>query len=273
MGHDHHGQAASGARLHANGDAAQPHAIRATTPSPAAWRCSLWARSPRPRACSRKRSSAARPRPSWRRRSPQIYAQLGRRQEAREMLLRWKPDASQEELSDIVLAYPYTYRWSSDGQKALDRLDDGMIIAALPLDITVPSSPMPCSRVAPSSARVRQGRSPGSARRQRTPCRRWCARSTTLAPSCAARRSPPWGGSARRRRRPSPRSRGIRDDEVEAIGGQRHEGDRRQLIATCPGATQSSGRPSTKNASICSRHGPRSRPRSLIQPSSKKLSR
>ena len=54
------------------------------------------------------------------------------------MLLRWKPNASQQELSDIALAYPYTYRWSADGQKALDRLDDGMIIAALPLDITVP---------------------------------------------------------------------------------------------------------------------------------------
>ena len=54
------------------------------------------------------------------------------------MLLKWKPGASQEELNDIVLHYPYTYRWSSDGQKALDRLDDGMIIAALPLDITIP---------------------------------------------------------------------------------------------------------------------------------------
>ena len=65
------------------------------------------------------------------------YAQLGRRKEAREILLRWKPNASQEELSDIALDYPYTHRWSSDGQKALDRLVDGMIIAALPLDITV----------------------------------------------------------------------------------------------------------------------------------------
>ncbi len=26
-----------------------------------------------------------------------------------------------EELNDIVLRYPYTYRWSSDGQKLLDR--------------------------------------------------------------------------------------------------------------------------------------------------------
>ena len=54
------------------------------------------------------------------------------------MLLRWKPGASPEELSDIALAYPYTYRRSPDGQKALDRLTDGMIIAALPLAVTVP---------------------------------------------------------------------------------------------------------------------------------------
>jgi tetratricopeptide (TPR) repeat protein len=66
------------------------------------------------------------------------YAHLGRRAEARDMLLRWKPGASREELSDVPLAYPHTYRWSADGQEALDRLIDGMIIAALPLDITVP---------------------------------------------------------------------------------------------------------------------------------------
>jgi tetratricopeptide (TPR) repeat protein len=66
------------------------------------------------------------------------YAHLGRRKEARDMLLRWRPGAGQQELSDIALTYPYTYRWSSNAQKALDRLDDGMIIAALPLDITVP---------------------------------------------------------------------------------------------------------------------------------------
>jgi thioredoxin-like negative regulator of GroEL len=66
------------------------------------------------------------------------YAHLGRRKEARDILLTWKPGASQEELNNIVLQYPYTFRWSADGQKALDRLDNGMIIAALPLDITVP---------------------------------------------------------------------------------------------------------------------------------------
>jgi HEAT repeat protein len=38
----------------------------------------------------------------------------------------------------MALTYPYTYRWSAEGQKALDRLIDGMMIAALPLDVTVP---------------------------------------------------------------------------------------------------------------------------------------
>jgi adenylate cyclase len=66
------------------------------------------------------------------------YARLGRRKEARGMLLRSRPGAGQQELSDIALTYPYTYRWSAEGQKALDRLIDGMIVAALPLDITVP---------------------------------------------------------------------------------------------------------------------------------------
>ena len=51
------------------------------------------------------------------------YAHLGRRQEARAMLLRWKPGASQEELNNVPFAYPCTYRWSSDGQEALDMLD------------------------------------------------------------------------------------------------------------------------------------------------------
>ena len=54
------------------------------------------------------------------------------------MLLRSRPGASQQELSDVALTYPYTYRWSADGQEALDRLTDGMMIAALPLDVTVP---------------------------------------------------------------------------------------------------------------------------------------
>jgi TolB-like protein/class 3 adenylate cyclase/Flp pilus assembly protein TadD len=66
------------------------------------------------------------------------YARLGRRKEARAMLLRWRPGASQEELDKVALAYPYVYRWSY-GPKQLGSLIDGMIVAALPLDVTVAS--------------------------------------------------------------------------------------------------------------------------------------
>ena len=67
-----------------------------------------------------------------------IYAQLGRRPEARELLLRWWPGANQEELDNIAFAYPYAYQWSSPAQTTYSRLVDGMIIAALPLNIGVP---------------------------------------------------------------------------------------------------------------------------------------
>ena len=66
------------------------------------------------------------------------YARLGRREEARAMLLRWRPGASQAELDEVALAYPYVYRWSY-GPKALGGLVDGMTVAALPLEVTVPT--------------------------------------------------------------------------------------------------------------------------------------
>jgi adenylate cyclase len=65
------------------------------------------------------------------------YALLGRRREARELLLAWHPGASQEELDELPFAYWITYQWSRAGQEAVDRLIDGLIIAALPLDVTV----------------------------------------------------------------------------------------------------------------------------------------
>ena len=66
------------------------------------------------------------------------YAHLGRRREARELLLRWQPGASQAELANIPFAYPFVYQWSSpDTQEAAGRLVDGMMVAALPLDVTI----------------------------------------------------------------------------------------------------------------------------------------
>jgi Flp pilus assembly protein TadD len=64
------------------------------------------------------------------------YAHLGQREEARVALLLWKPDASQQELQSIPSAYHFPYEWSEDWE-ILNRLIDGLHIAALPLEITV----------------------------------------------------------------------------------------------------------------------------------------
>ena len=64
------------------------------------------------------------------------YARLGQREEARAALLLWKPDASQRELKGIPFAYHFPYEWSED-REVLDRLIDGMHVAALPLVITI----------------------------------------------------------------------------------------------------------------------------------------
>ena len=69
VGHDHARAGRKPRSTSCTGRCGSTPATPATTPSPRAWRCSRPARSPRPRACSRKRSRAARPRPSWRRRS------------------------------------------------------------------------------------------------------------------------------------------------------------------------------------------------------------
>ena len=66
------------------------------------------------------------------------YARLGRREEARVALQLWKPDASQPELQTDLAAYHFPYT-DSVGLKFLDRLTDGVEIAALPKDVTVES--------------------------------------------------------------------------------------------------------------------------------------
>ena len=53
------------------------------------------------------------------------------------MLLRWQPGASQDELSNVPFAYQMVHGWSPDEQEVVDRLVDGLIIAALPPDVTV----------------------------------------------------------------------------------------------------------------------------------------
>ena len=99
------------------------------------------------------------------------YAQLGRRPEARDLLLRWQPGASQEQLSDIPFAYPFVGQWSTDGQEAADRLVDGLIIAALPLDVTIAGLAGALGPGNKFSARTQQECWAGLALRPRTPCR------------------------------------------------------------------------------------------------------
>jgi adenylate cyclase len=67
------------------------------------------------------------------------YAHLGQREDARASLLLWKPGASlRVVLQNIQLDYLFPYKWSGD-RKIEDRLNDGLYIAAMPLETTVSS--------------------------------------------------------------------------------------------------------------------------------------
>ncbi len=63
------------------------------------------------------------------------YALLGRREEARTALQLWMPTAGQLQLSNIPNSYYFRIRVEA----VRERLIDGMHIAALPLEVTVPS--------------------------------------------------------------------------------------------------------------------------------------
>jgi TolB-like protein/Flp pilus assembly protein TadD len=67
------------------------------------------------------------------------YGLLGRREEARAALQLWRPTASQLELSNIPYVYTFPFIWGYDHREVRERLFDGMHIAALPLEVTVPS--------------------------------------------------------------------------------------------------------------------------------------
>ncbi len=66
------------------------------------------------------------------------YVRLGRREDARESLLLWRPGANQFELSRVPFKYHIPFPWSPDDREVVDRLIDGLKVAALPLDVTVP---------------------------------------------------------------------------------------------------------------------------------------
>jgi len=67
------------------------------------------------------------------------YAHLGRRADARAVLLRWQPDANPSQLQDIASVYHFPYSWIADERAIQDRLFDGLHVAGLPLEVTVPT--------------------------------------------------------------------------------------------------------------------------------------
>jgi len=64
------------------------------------------------------------------------YAQLGRREEARVALLQYRPGASQIELQNLAFVYHFPYDWTAKERAIMDRLLDGLHIAALPSETT-----------------------------------------------------------------------------------------------------------------------------------------
>jgi TolB-like protein/class 3 adenylate cyclase/Flp pilus assembly protein TadD len=67
------------------------------------------------------------------------YAQLGRRSDARAVLLQWQPDASQLQLQALTEEYHIPFPWAQDERATQERLVDGLYVAGLPLDVTVAS--------------------------------------------------------------------------------------------------------------------------------------
>ncbi|ANT49394.1 tetratricopeptide repeat protein [Mesorhizobium amorphae] len=68
-----------------------------------------------------------------------VLAQLGRREEARQMLLKFRPGLDQKGLENLPDTLPLSFKWDYEHASVPERLNDGVRIAALPLDVTVTS--------------------------------------------------------------------------------------------------------------------------------------
>ncbi len=68
-----------------------------------------------------------------------VYAQLDRRDEAREALAAWRLGADQQALEDAAAAYSFPVRWADRQRELNDRLLDGLNLAVLPPEVTVAS--------------------------------------------------------------------------------------------------------------------------------------
>jgi TolB-like protein/Flp pilus assembly protein TadD len=67
------------------------------------------------------------------------FAQLDRRQDARDTVLKWKPGLSQSEMQSVPDGYQLRLRWTLEHERVKERLIDGLRVAVLPLDTTVSS--------------------------------------------------------------------------------------------------------------------------------------
>ena len=68
-----------------------------------------------------------------------VLAQLGRREEARQMLLKFRPGVDQKGLENLPDTLPPRFNWEYEHASVQERLNDGLRVAALPLDVTVSS--------------------------------------------------------------------------------------------------------------------------------------
>jgi adenylate cyclase len=68
-----------------------------------------------------------------------IFAQLGRRQDAREAVIKWRPGVSQRVLQNAPSGFAFPFRWEYEFRRVRERLIDGLRVAVLPLETTVSS--------------------------------------------------------------------------------------------------------------------------------------
>ncbi|TIW41176.1 MAG: hypothetical protein E5V71_11730, partial [Mesorhizobium sp.] len=68
-----------------------------------------------------------------------MLAQLGRREEARQILLKFRPGLDQKGLENLPDTLHLSFKWDYEHASVRERLNDGVRIAALPLDVTVTS--------------------------------------------------------------------------------------------------------------------------------------
>ncbi len=83
-----------------------------------------------------------------------VLAKLGRRDEARQQLLSWRPAIDQAALESLARDYQFPIRWAPEYKTVRERLLDGVRVAALPLDVTVSSLTVELKRSDPASRQI-----------------------------------------------------------------------------------------------------------------------